>query len=121
MSDPNSSPVTLPAGSYDMEALQKDLDRAAKGKAADYTENVEKAIDTASDNVAKEQDARDIPGYKFVEVANKDLGVKETIQVYDAKKADKLGLDGSDERADLTNQQAEVAADAVAVADSPKE
>lgn len=121
MSDINSSPVSLPAGSVDLEALQKTLDKAARGKPADYAENVAKAIEDASDNIAKDQDPRDIPGYKFVEVTNKDLGVKETVQVYDPKMAEKLGVDGSDTRADLTNQQAEVAADAVAAADTPKE
>ncbi len=118
MSDINTSPVSLPAGSFDLGALQKDLDRAAKGSAKNYDDAVASALDKAADKVAEAQDARDIPGFKFVDVKRDDLGFTENVQVFDPKLAEKQEVTGDDREADLRNQQAEVTAEAVEKADS---
>jgi hypothetical protein len=84
----NSSPVSLPVGSYDYEALKKGTDAAAKGDADAYDANVDKALKSANKSEIPEVDPRDIPGYRFTDVENKDLGVTETIQVFDPKLAE---------------------------------
>jgi hypothetical protein len=87
MSDTNSAPVSLPAGSMDYETLKKGLDKAAKGDVDKYDGAVEKALSDANTSAHDATDPRFIPDHKFVEVENKDLGVTETIQVFDAKLA----------------------------------
>jgi hypothetical protein len=91
MSDPNHQPVSLAAGSYDYDALKKGLDTAAKGKPDAYQENVDKTLADASSNVHTHNDARTIPGYEFVDVENKDLGVTENVQVFSEKLAEEQG------------------------------
>lgn len=88
MSDINSTPVTLPAGSYDYDALKAGLDKAAKGAAGKYEENVAKATDEARVDTFEKVDPRSTPGYVLKEVKNEDLGITESIQVYDPKKED---------------------------------
>lgn len=123
MSEPNSSPVSLPAGSYDYDDLKKGVDKAAKGAAKNYDTAVATALDTATakDDAGKPAfepvDPRSTPGYKLVDVENSTLGVTETIQVYDPAKA------GDVEETDaIPARQAETRAAAVEAADSaPKE
>jgi len=86
MSDVNSSPVSLPAGSYEYDTLKRGLDKAAKGSAKNYPDAVANAIDESSESVHETVDPRATPGYVLKEVAREDLGVTETIQVYDPKR-----------------------------------
>lgn len=88
MSDINSTPVTLPAGSYDYDALKRETDKAAKGPASKYEENIEKATEAARVSTFEKVDPRGTPGYVLKEVERPDLGVTERIQVYDPKKED---------------------------------
>lgn len=88
MSETNSQPVTLPAGSYDYDELKKGLDKAAKGAAKNYGANVADAVDAASSKAFETVDPRNTPGYKLQEVEHAELGIRETIQVYDPKKED---------------------------------
>lgn len=119
MSDPNSSPVSLAAGSYEYDTLKRGLDKAAKGSAKGYDEAVTAAVKDASTSVHDTPDPRGIPGYKFVDVEHPALGVTENVQVFDPKLAEKTETETSESRseADLVTHQAETAADAVAVAD----
>lgn len=89
MSDPNNGPVSLASGSYDYDQLKTGLDKAAKAKEADYKEGVDKALTGAATSVHQNNDPRTIPGYKFVDVQNEELGVTERVQVFDEKLADK--------------------------------
>lgn len=89
MSDPNSAPVTLAAGSFDYDALKSGLDKAAKGAAKNYDGGVQDALAAAADHAFDAPDSRAIPGYKFKDVKNDELGVTENIQVFDAKLAEK--------------------------------
>jgi hypothetical protein len=107
MNDPNHAPVSLAAGSYDYETLKKGLDKAATGAVDKYDGAVAKTLDDAATNVHQNQDARDIPGYKFVDVEREDLGVTETVQVFDPKLADEAQAASDDaisEAAPLNNQ-----------------
>ena len=88
MSDINSTPVALPAGSYDYDDLKKGLDKAAKGAASKYDENVAAAIDEAGNSAFEKVDPRGTPGYVLKEVEHETLGITEQIQVYDPKKED---------------------------------
>lgn len=119
MSDPNTSPVSLPAGSFDATALQKSLDKAAKGSADNYDDAVRTAVDEANAGVNKVQDARTIPGYEFRDVENKDLGVTEKVQVFDPKLIDDKDSAGAIPEAETRNRQARTTAAAVEKADSP--
>ena len=121
MTDPISSPVSLPAGSFDVGALQKSLDKAAAGKAEAFNDAVVKAIDGAQDSVFKAQDARTIPGYEFQTVENKDLGIEETIQLYDPKLAEEQNVTGAIPEDEIVTTQAKTRARAVEAADSPKD
>jgi hypothetical protein len=82
MSDTNHSPVSLAAGSYDYDTLKTGLGVASRGSAADYQQNVAKALNEASTVVHEAQDARTIPGYAFVDVTVPELGVVERRQVF---------------------------------------
>lgn len=94
MSDHNTSPVSLPAGSYDYDALKSATDKAAKGAAKSYEENVAEALDKSATNDFKPVDPRDTPGYVYKDVTREDLGVTETIQVYSPKLGEKIAEEG---------------------------
>jgi hypothetical protein len=107
MSDPNSTAISLPPGSYDYDDLKSGLDKAAKGAAKNYESAVDAALDTARADEFKTPDPRDIPGQKFVDVDN-GLGGVENIQVFDQKAADKLGAEATspeDTTADVTKDR----------------
>lgn len=121
MTDPNSAPVTLAAGSYDYDTLHKGLNSAARGAASKYDGNVASTLASAVTAPFKDQDPRDIPGYKFVAVEN-DFGGTEHVQVYSEKLAEAQDADaGAIPEADALTHQAEARADASAKAPAPKE
>jgi hypothetical protein len=115
MTDPNTAPVTLAAGSYDYDALKLGLNKSARGAAKNYADNVDKALKEASENPLDERDSRSIPGYKFVEVEHKDLGVTESIQVFDQKLAER------EEQTDPTQDVPPVAPENLAAAKAAAE
>jgi hypothetical protein len=94
MSDINSSAVSLPAGSFEYEDLKKGLDKAAKGSAKNYDNAVTKALDESGAGAFEPVDPRNTPGYVLKEVENKELGITETIQVYDPKLGEKIEESG---------------------------
>ncbi len=117
MTDKNASPVSLPAGSYEYEALKKGLGAAAGATAPKYDEAVAKALDGAATRGFEPVEPRFIPGTKFIEREHELLGVKETIQVFDAKspEAKEAAADQADQasgEARMRNQQAATRADA---------
>jgi hypothetical protein len=119
MTDPITNAVSLPAGSFDATSLQKGLEKAATGKPEKYDDAVRDAVSAAAVDFPAEQDSRTIPGYEFVEVEHKDLGVKETIQVYNGKLDDADAQNDAEKATETTNRQARATADAVDKADSP--
>lgn len=90
MSDPNSAPVSLAAGSFDYDTLKDGLNKAAKGAAKNYDTAVGTALTDAGDHAFAEPDHRTMPGYEFRKVENEELGVTETINVFNPKLADKV-------------------------------
>jgi hypothetical protein len=117
MTDTNSAPVSLPAGSFDYDDLKGGLDKAAKGSAKNYDAAVEKAIEDSSAKVFEPSDARAQPGFVYKDVERKDLGVTETIQVYDPKLGEKL--EAADPIPGMAIEQTAIAAPADGAA--PKE
>lgn len=92
--EPNHSPVSIPAGSYDFNALQSGLD-----KAVDTYDNrdaeVAKALDSAraEGSTTSFGNPASLPDHTFVEVPTALDGdgnpvSSQTIQVYDPKKED---------------------------------
>lgn len=77
----NSSPVSLAAGSYDADVLQKGLEKATKLDGAKRDAAINDALTKAEANGFKVPDARAAEGYEFKEVEHPELGVTETIQV----------------------------------------
>ena len=126
MSEPNSSPVSFPPGSYDFDALKSGLDKAAKGAAKNYEDAVGAVLRDTAENSFKPADPSAQEGYKTVPVQNA-LGGTENIQVYDPKLGAKIEdqpADGKPDAAELQTRQAETTAAAVDVAASapaPKE
>jgi len=94
MSDPNPSPVSLPAGSYDYDALKRGLDKAAKGAAKNYESSVDNAIKESAAIVYETKDPSAELGYVLRDFERSDLGITETIQVYDPKAAEKIAEEG---------------------------
>lgn len=119
MSDPNSSPVSLPAGSYDYDALKAATNKAANGAAKNYDDNVRKALEESSENAFKPVDPRDTPGYEFKAIENETLGVTETIQVFNPKLAEEVAK--ADEDLPPVVPTTPVAAPADKSAPAPKE
>lgn len=95
MADKNHGPVTMPAGSYDLEKLQKGLDKAVDSQAKNYDAEVGKALDGARSDEIGTTPPHLVPGNKFVEVDGPG-GTKETVQVFDPKKADEQRAASSD-------------------------
>lgn len=94
MSDLNSSAVSLPAGSYDYDALKRGLDKAAKGSAKNYEPTVGTALEESAATVYVTTEPSAEPGYVLKDFERADLGITETIQVYDPKVAEKLAEEG---------------------------
>lgn len=84
-----AAPVSLPAGSFDADALNKAFDEAAKAK------NAEKRDELIADALEKHNEigtaSADLdlqPGYKRVDVVDEQLGVTENRVVFDPKAAE---------------------------------
>jgi len=117
MSDINNRPVSLPAGSFDVGVLGKGLEKAAKGAASKYEGAVEAALAEAGGAETSVPDKRDIPGYVFQDVENKDLGITEQVQVYKPRlDPDPQPADAQSDEAAVINSQAEQRATATAKA-----
>jgi hypothetical protein len=84
---PNSAPIALGAGSYDYDALKNGTDAAAKAPDGEYDQRRDEALEKARKGDATAVDPRDIPGYRFKAVKHSELGVTETIQVFDPELA----------------------------------
>ena len=96
-----AAPVSLPAGSFDADALAADLDKAAMAK-NDKTrpELVDKAVE-AHNKIATEAGDGLAPGYKRVVVEDENAGVTENRIVFDPALAEKAAAaqSGKDEPA----------------------
>lgn len=88
-----AAPVTLPAGSYDVEALQAAFDKAANGAPEKRDEVLVNAIDHLNEGLHLNQDPSLQPGFKYAAVEREDLGVTEIIQVRDPKATKALEKD----------------------------
>lgn len=75
------APISLPAGSYNVEDLHKIGEAAVKAKPEDRDELVAKRLDEVNATSTARQENGLEPGMKFVEVTREDLGVTERIQV----------------------------------------
>jgi hypothetical protein len=86
---PNSKPVSLPAGSYDFQKLQKGLDHAAELKTpAARDAAVGKALTEASNrDKARETDMGARADQTRVKVEREELGVTENVLVHNPKSA----------------------------------
>lgn len=82
-----AAPVSLPAGSFAMDDLSKDLAEAAKAKNdKNRDELVAKAVEKHNQIGTEPQGIQ--PGYTRVEVVDEVSGVTETRTVYDPSKAE---------------------------------
>lgn len=92
--DPKHASVALPPGSFDMDALKKGLEGAAKAKPEDRDGKVEAAVREAAAEetlASLDADRSAIPGTKQVEVEHPEIeGLVETTKVFDAKAAEQL-------------------------------
>lgn len=81
--------VSLPAGSYDLDALTKELDDAALAKNdAKRDELVDKAVAKANETPVPADTLGVPPGYKRVAVEDTVAGVEEQRVVFDPKQRD---------------------------------
>ncbi len=82
-----AAPVSLPAGSYDSEALASAFAEAAKARNdGSRDEIIGAALEKANETPIAAETLGLPPGYKRVEVEEKDLGITETRTVYDPSK-----------------------------------
>lgn len=108
----NHSPVSLPAGSYDVQKLRKGLDHAAELK--DRDKGVDKALTDARSRETAVRDPGARPDQKRMTVARDDLGegVEEHVLVHDAKSdAAEESAERADEDAARLEAQARVRAE----------
>ncbi len=79
-----AAPISLPAGSYDAEALNTALSDAAKAKNDGTREDdVNAALEKHNETAIPTNTLGVPPGYKRVDAEVKDLGVTESRVVYD--------------------------------------
>lgn len=84
-----AAPVPIPAGSYDVSKLQKDLDQTSLAKNDDKRDEMRADIvDKRNENGFKPQTLGLNPGEKRVMVEDEDLGVVEERVVFDPDKAE---------------------------------
>ena len=104
-------PVGLPAGSYDAQKLQKDLDGAALAKNDDKRdETVAKVVEKNNETPFKAQTLGLNAGEKRVQVEDERLGITEERVVFDV-----------DQREDAEAAQAETVDAKQPAGDSPAE
>ncbi len=84
-----AAPVSLPAGSYDAEALNKAFDEAAKAKNDGKRDELIAAALEQHNEIGTASSALDLqPGYKRVDVVDEQLGITENRVVFDPKAAE---------------------------------
>lgn len=92
--DPRHAPVSLPPGSFDIDALQKGLEGAVKAKPDERDEKVTDAVRKAASEetiASLDSDPATMAGFKTVDVEHPEIdGLVETTKVFDAKAAAKL-------------------------------
>lgn len=105
--DPKFAPIGLPAGSFDIEELAKQLDKVVDAPQEKRNETVADALRAAAaEGTVIDQADRDIaPGFKAVEVENKDLGIVERTTVFDEKLAEQIAA-GKTEQAEINAETA---------------
>lgn len=82
-----AAPVSLPAGSYDLETLDKGLKDAAKATNDDKRDElVDKVLADANETPRPENSLGVGPGYKRVDVKDEIVGVTESRVVFDPAK-----------------------------------
>lgn len=94
--DPKHAPLSLPAGSFDVDALKAATNKAVTGAAAKRDEAIDKAIkDAAAETTNLDSvDTAAQAGYEQVEIENKALGVTEKARVYNpGKEAESTATD----------------------------
>jgi hypothetical protein len=114
--DPKHAPVSLPAGSYDVDKLDKGLGQVVKAKPEERDGVIHDVLTEAfAGETLDRGDPALAPGFKRVEVAHPELdGVKENAVVFDEKLDEK-----ERERAAGEAEAREVAQAAVRDADRP--
>lgn len=82
--DVKLAPIVLPAGSYDMDELQKGLGAVSRSSAANRDKTLTEALAAAAaeGTVLEQVDPASQPGHQVFEVENEDLGITETLRVY---------------------------------------
>jgi hypothetical protein len=89
--DPKSAPIPLPAGSYDIEALNKGFGAVSRASAENRDKAIEEALNSAKaeGTVLDAVDPAAQPDYVTVELAHPVLeGVTENVRVYEAPKGE---------------------------------
>lgn len=82
-STPNHAAVSLPAGSFDLQALSSGLDTAAQAGDGDHESAVSKAVADARLDDADDRDLSLRADQKVVETTREDLGVTEKVRTFD--------------------------------------
>ena len=82
-STPNHAAVSLPAGSFDLQALREGLDTAAQAEDGEHQSAVEKAIADARRDDADDRDLSLRADQTVTERQREDLGITEKVRVFD--------------------------------------
>lgn len=75
------APITLPAGSYTLEDIEKIHAAAVKAKPDQRQKAVDEALEAANQTFTERPDQGLEPGMKYVDVEREDLGITERVQV----------------------------------------
>ena len=84
-STPNHAAVSLPAGSFDLQALSGGLDAAAQSDDAEHDGAVSKAIADARLDDTDDRDLSLRADQTVTERKREDLGITEKVRVFDPK------------------------------------
>ncbi len=82
--DPKHAPLNLPAGSYDVDALKAETNKAVNGAADKRDAAINDAVKSAAAETTNLEvvDTAAQAGYELAEVKHEELGITEQARVY---------------------------------------